>query len=52
MLFVVVEIAGHALWLAGVIPDNNTGGDIVYVYLPALWLLATVILVARKFTWR
>jgi hypothetical protein len=48
LLFLMVT-GGHALWLAGVIPDNNAGGEILYHYMPLAWLVMTIILVARKF---
>jgi hypothetical protein len=38
-LFLLMEIAGHILWLRGVIPDNNTGGNILYLYVPQAWLV-------------
>jgi hypothetical protein len=44
-----MEIVGHALWLVGVIPDNNTGGNILYCWVPMAWIIATIILVGRKF---
>jgi hypothetical protein len=44
-----MEVVGHALWLLGVIPDNNTGGTILYSYMPLAWLVITIILVGRKF---
>lgn len=43
-----LEIVGHLLWIVGIIPDNNTGGHILYSFLPMIWLLATFILVIRK----
>ena len=49
LLLAIMELIGHALWLTGVIPDNNTGGNVLYVFLPAVWLIATLVLVARKF---
>jgi hypothetical protein len=48
LLFVMV-IGGHALWLMGVVPDNDEGGQILYYYLPLAWLVITIILVVRKF---
>jgi hypothetical protein len=48
-LILLMEIVGHALWLVGVIPDNNTGGDILYYCVPLAWVIATIILVGRKF---
>ena len=47
-LLVLMEVGGHVLWLAGVIPDNNTGGEILYRYLPLVWVVLTILLVARK----
>jgi uncharacterized membrane protein YdjX (TVP38/TMEM64 family) len=48
-LFLLMEIAGHILWLLGVVPDNNTGGKILYQYVPQAWLVIAILLVARKF---
>jgi hypothetical protein len=48
-LALLMEIVGHALWLVGVIPDNNTGGNILYLWVPMAWIIATIILVGRKF---
>jgi hypothetical protein len=48
-LFILMEVIGHVLWLRGVIPDNNTGGDILYQYVPLAWVVITIILVGRKF---
>jgi hypothetical protein len=48
-LFVLMEIVGHVLWLRGVVPDNNTGGDILYQYVPLACVVITIILVGRKF---
>jgi len=47
-LLVLMEVGGHVLWLGGVIPDNNIGGEILYHYLPLVWVVITIILVARK----
>ncbi|HEY2393952.1 MAG TPA: hypothetical protein VGK22_22450 [Candidatus Angelobacter sp.] len=44
-----MEVIGHVLWLRGVIPDNNIGGDILYQYVPLAWVVMTIILVGRKF---
>jgi hypothetical protein len=44
-----MEMVGHILWLLGIVPDNNTGGDILYKYVPQAWLVITILLVARKF---
>jgi hypothetical protein len=48
-LLLLMEVVGHALWLLGVIPDSNTGGTILYSYMPLAWLVITIILVGRKF---
>lgn len=48
-LFFLMEIVGHILWLRGVIPGNNAGGNILYLYVPQAWLVITIILVGRKF---
>jgi hypothetical protein len=48
-LFLLMELVGHILWLLGVVPDNNTGGKILYLYMPQAWLVITILLVARKF---
>jgi hypothetical protein len=32
LLLVAMEIGGHALWLVGIVPDNNFGGDILWRY--------------------
>jgi len=47
-LLVLMEVCGHVLWLGGVISDNNTGGEILYHYLPLAWVVLTIILMARK----
>ena len=47
-LLFLLEGVGHVLWLRGIIPDNNVGGKIVYYYTPLVWLVVTIILVARK----
>jgi hypothetical protein len=48
-LLLLLEGVGHVLWLRGLIPDNNAGGQILYYYVPLAWLVVTIILVARKF---
>jgi hypothetical protein len=48
-LLFLLEVVGHVLWLRGLIPDNNTGGEVLYFYMPLAWLVVTIILVARKF---
>lgn len=52
VLLVALMIIGHFLWVIGVIPDNNTGGEILYSILPIIWLLITAILAIRKFMFR
>jgi hypothetical protein len=47
-LLLFLMIVGHGLWLVGVIPDNNSGGKILYEFIPFLWLTATVALFARN----
>ena len=48
-LLFLFEVVGHALWLRGLIPDNNAGGKVLYFYMPLAWLAITIILVTRKF---
>jgi hypothetical protein len=48
-LLIALELIGHALWLRGIIPDNNTGGEVLYELLPLLWLICTLVLVLFKF---
>jgi hypothetical protein len=45
-----METGGHILWLRGVIPDNNAGGEILYFYVPLAWVVITILLVGRKFS--
>jgi len=43
-----METGGHILWLRGVIPDSNAGGEILYFYVPLAWVVITILLVGRK----
>jgi hypothetical protein len=45
-----METGGHILWLRGVIPDNNAGGETLYFYVPLAWAVITILLVGRKFS--
>jgi hypothetical protein len=40
LLLGIIEIVGHALWLEGVIPGNNTGGNMLDVHMPLFWVVA------------
>jgi hypothetical protein len=48
-LLLLMETVGHILWLRGLIPDNNNGGNILYFYVPIAWVVITIFLVGRKF---
>ena len=48
LLLVAAEVVGHALWLRGVIPDDNRGGQILYGFIPLACVIIAVVLVARR----
>lgn len=47
-LFILMEVIGHVLWMRGVIPDNNIGGNILYQYVLLAWVVMIIILMRRK----
>jgi len=49
ILCFLAEVVGHALWLRGVIPDNNFGGEILYGFIPLACVIIMGVFVARKY---